>query len=71
MICNGEIYNYRELIKEHELPVKTSSDCEVILWLYLKYGMEKMINLLNGEYALSIIDVKKKLNSSVLYLCRD
>ena len=30
LICNGEIYNYKELIKEYDLQVKTNSDCEVI-----------------------------------------
>ena len=31
LVCNGEIYNYTELIREHELEVKTQSDCEVLL----------------------------------------
>lgn len=71
MACNGEIYNYKELIKEHDLPVKTHSDCEVILWLYVKYGFEKMINLLNGEFAIDLIDIKKDKKVMTLYLARD
>ena len=59
MACNGEIYNYKELIQDHELPVKGNSDCEVILWLYIKYGFKKMIELINGEFAIDIIDIKK------------
>lgn len=69
--CNGEIYNYKELIEEHDLNQESKSDCEVILWLYLKYGMEKTIELMNGEYALCIIDISKKEDKMVLYLCRD
>lgn len=71
MACNGEIYNYKELIKEHDLKPKTHSDCEVILLLYVKYGFEKMINLINGEFAINVIDIKKDKKNLVLYLARD
>lgn len=71
MACNGEIYNYKELTKEHDLPVRTTSDCEVIIWLYIKYGFKKMVELLNGEFAIDIMDVKKKDNTITLYLARD
>ena len=37
MTCNGEIYNFTELIEEHQLETTTKSDCEVILRLYVKY----------------------------------
>ena len=37
IIFNGEIYNYDELIKEHNITLTTNSDCEVILHLYKKY----------------------------------
>jgi asparagine synthase (glutamine-hydrolysing) len=69
--CNGEIYNFEELIKEHELPVKSHSDCEVILHLYLKYGVQKTIDLLNGEFAVFIFDLLKKQKELDLYLFRD
>ena len=69
--CNGEIYNYKELIKEHDLPVKTKSDCEVILWLYLKYGAREIFNLLSGEFALFIVDFDLKKDSATVYLGRD
>lgn len=71
MACNGEIYNFAELIQEHQLPVKTGSDCEVILWLYIKYGIQKTLDLMNGEFAIFIIDIKKNDNSLNLYLVRD
>lgn len=71
MASNGEIYNYKELIKEHDLPVKTHSDCEVILWLYIKYGFKKMLELINGEFAIDVIDIKKKEKTMTLYLARD
>ena len=38
LIYNGEIYNYKELTKEHNLEVSTKSDTEVILLMYQQYG---------------------------------
>jgi asparagine synthetase B (glutamine-hydrolysing) len=58
VLCNGEIYNYKSLIIEHNLITKSHSDCEVILHLYLKYGNE-FYNLLNSEHACAIIDIDK------------
>ncbi|MEH6550521.1 MAG: asparagine synthase (glutamine-hydrolyzing) [Pseudomonadales bacterium] len=54
LIANGEIYNYIELKKD--LPaLRTESDCEVILPLYQKYGLE-FISLLRGMYAFALYD---------------
>lgn len=59
MICNGEIYNYKELIVMHKLVVKSNSDCEVILLLYEKYGFQKTIEMLDGVFACVLHDSKK------------
>jgi asparagine synthase (glutamine-hydrolysing) len=69
LICNGEIYNYRELRKELEekgYPFKTNCDVECIVYLYEEYGTD-FIERLNGQFAFTIIDKKKKL----LLLARD
>ena len=55
MVCNGEIYNYKELIEKYELPVTTGSDCEVILHLYDRFK-ENVMELLDGEFAFVIHD---------------
>ena len=34
LICNGEIYNHKNLIKENNFICNSSSDCEVIINLY-------------------------------------
>ena len=47
LICNGEIFNYKELIAKYNLTVYTGSDCEVIPALYEKLG-HKFINELDG-----------------------
>jgi asparagine synthase (glutamine-hydrolysing) len=67
LICNGEIYNYKKLIKNFGLTTK--SDCHVILDLYLKYGAEYTVDKLEGEFAFIILDIHKD-NLNIIY-CRD
>ena len=55
---NGEIYNFKALIKKFNLIVSTNSDTEVLLELYSKYGKE-MLNELNGMFAFVIYDLKQ------------
>ena len=55
MICNGEIYNYKQLIKQFRLNVKTNSDCEVIAKLYEIIG-PTFVNLLDGVFSFIIYD---------------
>ena len=33
-MCNGEIYNYKELAEKYQIPLQTESDCEIIPHLY-------------------------------------
>lgn len=61
LIANGEIYNYKEL-KQNELSeykFNTNSDCEVILYLYLKYNLD-FLKYLRGMYAFALYDHKTK-----------
>jgi len=66
MVCNGEIYNYKELIQKYELVMETQSDCEVIIQLYdlLK---EDCLDELDGEFAFVIQD----LTTGFLFVARD
>lgn len=69
LVFNGEIYNHLELRKELEqegIIFNTSSDTEVLLYLYIKYGKE-CLEKLNGFFAFAIYD--KEQNS--LFLARD
>ena len=56
-ICyNGEIYNYIELRKElSDYPFKTTSDTEVILAAYQKWGID-CLNRLRGMFAFALWD---------------
>jgi asparagine synthase (glutamine-hydrolysing) len=55
LVCNGEIYNYKELIADHNLKMTTESDCEVILHLYAIFGKD-CIQKLDGEFAFILYD---------------
>src|SRR5688572_6589186 len=61
VVCNGEIYNYRELRKEFEqrgYPFQTHSDCELIIALYERHG-ERLIEHLRGMFAFGLWDVRR------------
>jgi asparagine synthase (glutamine-hydrolysing) len=58
VVCNGEIYNFRELRRELELRgirFRTKSDTEVLLHGYAEWG-ESVLDRLNGMYAFAIWD---------------
>jgi len=57
IVFNGEIYNYKELAKEHDITQRTTSDTEVLLELYAMKGPE-MLKLLNGMFTFVILDTK-------------
>ena len=69
LLCNGEIYNYRELkqrlIQKGHI-FRTNSDVEVLVHLYEEKGVE-FLNEINGQFAFVIYDRKQK----TLFLARD
>ena len=69
LLANGEIYNH-VVLENHIASVgaePTGSDCEVILDLYLAYGIKETANRLDGEFAFCIID----LRIGKIFTCRD
>jgi len=72
LICNGEIYNYKELYRTMDVIPVTQSDCEVIIHLYLKYGIEQTLSMLDGVYSFVLYDnsITKDLNNKI-YIARD
>jgi len=73
LICNGEIYNYKILYEQMGITdPKTNSDCEVIIHLYLKYGIEQTLTMLDGVFAFILFDnrITENLNNQI-YIARD
>lgn len=69
VICNGEIYNHKELrvdLKAKGFQLKTTCDIEVLPHLYQLYGID-FVKKLNGQFAICLYDKTKK----ELYLVRD
>ena len=59
LVCNGEIYNYPVLKTKCINHTFTShSDCEVLLPLYEQWGLKKMVENLDGEFAFVVWDNK-------------
>lgn len=66
IVFNGEIYNYREIAKDLDVALKTTSDTEVLIESFVKWGTS-FVNKLNGMFAFTIYDTKEEL----LYVYRD
>lgn len=69
LVCNGEIYNYRELYRYVDTTPNTHSDCEIILHLYKKYGIKQTLYLLHGVYAFILLDIRDTEHRA--YIARD
>jgi asparagine synthase (glutamine-hydrolysing) len=70
LTLNGEIYNAFDFKNELEnwgYRFKSTTDTEIVLALYLKYGFEGMLNRLNGMFAIVIIDLGK----NEMFITRD
>jgi asparagine synthase (glutamine-hydrolysing) len=69
LVCNGEIYNFRNLIKEFGLEeeYKSQSDCEIIIHLYKKIGIRDTLRRLDGVFALVLHDYE----TETTYIARD
>jgi len=71
LICNGEIYNYKELYEMMDVVPETDSDCEVILHLYEKYGLTQTLQMLDGVFSFILCDFRSHETDSKLYVARD
>ena len=60
LICNGEIYNHKQLIQAHgfEDAYVSGSDCEIIIHLYRRFNgdMKATLKELDGVFSLVLID---------------
>ncbi len=78
-ICNGEIYNYRELIETHELSRLIQNDCRVlpeVYWKFLQQGKQKQFasfiqDEVKGEFAFLLFEFDRLKNLKKVMVYRD
>ena len=57
-VCNGEIYGFRSIrcaLEEKGYTFRSDSDCEILIPLYLEYGVS-MFSMLDAEFAMILYD---------------
>jgi asparagine synthase (glutamine-hydrolysing) len=62
LVCNGEIYNFRELRRELEAKghrFRTRSDSETLIHLYAEHG-DAFVGRLNGMFAFALWDARRR-----------
>lgn len=81
VVCNGEIYNFRELrseLQQKGYRFKTGSDCEVLLYLYAEHG-DDFVHRMNGMFGFALWDATRRrlligrdrLGVKPMYIMRD
>jgi len=79
LMCNGEIYNYKDLINDYQLQdkLKSNSDCEVIghLLYEFNFNIRKTLLKLRGEFAFLaravVINKDNEIKENLLLIGRD
>ena len=67
ILFNGEIYNHFEIRERHGLELECKSDARTLVQLIEKLGVEKTICLLDGMFAICVVD----LDAQLMWLTRD
>ena len=69
LICNGEIYNFEYLKSKYKLDsvYNSKSDCEIIIHLYIQFGIQETLQLIDGEFAFALYDS----HEDDLFIARD
>jgi asparagine synthase (glutamine-hydrolysing) len=61
VVCNGEIYNYKELAERWSIPLNPdASDCQVLPTLFSKLDPTEASRTLDGVFAMAIVDLDKQ-----------
>jgi len=72
LVCNGNILNYKELFNELNIKQITDYNCEIIIHLYNLYGIERTLELLDGDFTFILYDMKIiDVESSKIFIGRD
>lgn len=60
LLCNGEIYNCKQLQTENGYKYETSCDVESILHTYENHGADTAVRSLDGVFAFCLLDVQRR-----------
>ncbi|CAH1264757.1 ASNS [Branchiostoma lanceolatum] len=60
LCCNGEIYNHKQLRDQFGFDCETECDCEIILHLYEKGGVQFAAEQLDGVFAFVLLDTNRR-----------
>jgi asparagine synthase (glutamine-hydrolysing) len=72
LICNGEIYNHSELAMQMGIRPQTNSDCEIIIHLYIRYGIQQTLAMLDGVFAFVLCDMRDSADVPYkMFIARD
>ena len=67
LVCNGEIYNYKQLrsqLEQKNHTFRTNSDVEVILHLFEQEGVDGF-HRLDGMFAFALLDKRKNMQDQM------
>ncbi len=67
LICNGEIYNSSQLNQTYNFKTQSTSDCETIIHMYRRFGIQWTVDNLDGVFAFVLYDT----HSDKLFIGRD
>jgi len=74
VVCDGRIYNHKEIMTDLNIVPKTNDDYEVIIYLYERFGIEYTLQVLDGIFSFVLVDSRilddKNLDAK-LYVARD
>jgi asparagine synthase (glutamine-hydrolysing) len=76
LLCEGEIYNYTYLKKSEEFndkDLQSECDVEIIMPLYIKYGIEESLRMLNGDFCFVLTENVNAISNKEInvYCARD
>jgi len=75
IVCDGTIYNSKKLFEELDIEPETDYDYEIIVHLYIRYGIETTLQLLDGIFAFALLDHRMTISNgeldSTMYVARD
>lgn len=60
LLCNGEIYNHRNISREYGFECFTECDVEVIIHLYQNIGAQNVVEMLDGVFAFCLMDIQNR-----------